>query len=77
MKNFLVKILFFIILFNNSFLNAEINIQAKTAIIQDYLSGKILYEKDPDNKTRNVNNSSLPINIVKDKTHLAPVGIVE
>ena len=50
MKTFLAKILFFIILFNNSFLNAEINIQAKTAIIQDYLSGKILYEKDPDIK---------------------------
>ena len=50
MKTFLSKILFFIILFNNSFLNAEINIKAKTAIIQDYLSGKILYEKDPDIK---------------------------
>ena len=50
MKTSLAKILFFIILFNNSFLNAEINIQARTAIIQDYLSGKILYEKDPDIK---------------------------
>ena len=50
MKTFIAKILFFIILFNNSFLYAEINIQAKTAIIQDYLSGKILYEKDPDIK---------------------------
>ena len=50
MKNFLARILFFIILFNNSFLNAEINIRAKTAIIQDYLSGKILYEKDHDIK---------------------------
>jgi len=50
MKIFIIKILFFIILFNNSFLKAEINIQAKTAIIQDYLSGKILYEKDPDIK---------------------------
>ena len=48
MKTFLAKILFFIILFNNSFLNAEINVQAKTAIIQDYLSGKILYEKEAD-----------------------------
>ena len=48
MKTFLAKILFFIILFNNSFLNAEINIQAKTAILQDFLSGKILYEKDPE-----------------------------
>ena len=50
MKTFLAKILFFIILFNSSFLYAEINIQVKTAIIQDYLSGKILYEKDPDIK---------------------------
>jgi D-alanyl-D-alanine carboxypeptidase (penicillin-binding protein 5/6) len=50
MKSFLVKILFFIILFNNSLLKAEINIKAKTAILQDYLSGKILYEKDSDIK---------------------------
>ena len=50
MKTFLVKILFFIILFNNSLLKAEINVKAKTAILQDYLSGKILYEKDSDIK---------------------------
>ena len=50
MKSFLVKILFFIILFNNSLLKAEINVKAKTAILQDYLSGKILFEKDPDIK---------------------------
>ena len=58
MKTFLAKILFFIILFNNSFLNAEIKIQAKTAIIQDYLSGKILYEKDPDIKNFSSNEIS-------------------
>ncbi len=28
--------------------NAEFNIKAKTAILQDYLSGEILYEKEPD-----------------------------
>ena len=50
MKSFLVKILFFIILFNNSLLKAEIKVTAKTAILQDYLSGKILYEKDSDIK---------------------------
>ncbi len=50
MKTFLVKILLFIILFNNSLLKAEINVKAKTAILQDYLSGKILYEKDSDIK---------------------------
>ena len=48
MKTFLIKILFFLILINNSLLNAEINIKAKTAILQDFLSGKILYEKDSD-----------------------------
>ena len=40
MKTFLIKILFFLILINNSLLNAEININAKTAILQDFLSGK-------------------------------------
>ena len=48
MKTFLIKILFFLILINNSLLNAEINIEVKTAIMQDFLSGKILYEKDSD-----------------------------
>ena len=48
MKTFLIKILFFLILINNSLLNAEINIDVKTAILQDFLSGKILYEKDSD-----------------------------
>ena len=48
MKNFSIKILFFFILFNNSLLKAEINIEAKTVILQDFLSGEILYEKDAD-----------------------------
>ena len=48
MKTFLVKILFLLILFSNSLLHAEINIKAKTAILQDFLSGKILYEKDAE-----------------------------
>ena len=29
---------------------AEIDIKVSTAILQDYLSGEILYEKDPDQK---------------------------
>ena len=40
---FLFSILFF---FNHSF--ANIDIKARTAILQDYLSGEILYEKEPD-----------------------------
>ena len=44
------KLLFFLLLFS-SFLknvNSEININASYAILQDHLSGKILYEKDAD-----------------------------
>jgi D-alanyl-D-alanine carboxypeptidase (penicillin-binding protein 5/6) len=48
MKTFLVKILFLLILFSNSLLHAEVNIKAKTAILQDFLSGKILYEKNAE-----------------------------
>ena len=48
MKTFLVEILFLLILFSNSLLHAKINIEAKTAILQDFLSGKILYEKDTE-----------------------------
>ena len=40
---FLFSILFF---FNHAF--ANIDIKARTAILQDYLSGEILYEKEPD-----------------------------
>ena len=50
MKLFLIKLLFFLLLINNSSLKAEINIEAKTAILQDFLSGKILFEKDPEVK---------------------------
>ena len=48
MKLFLYKIFFFIILLNISHTSAEINIEAKTVILRDYLSGKILYERDSD-----------------------------
>ncbi len=48
MKFFISKILFFLFLFSFFGLKAEIKIDAKTVILQDYLSGKILYEKDPD-----------------------------
>jgi D-alanyl-D-alanine carboxypeptidase (penicillin-binding protein 5/6) len=44
------KIYFLILLFlssiSNSFSNIEIKV--RTAILQDFLSGEILYEKDPD-----------------------------
>ena len=44
--NLLVKTLFFILLSTKSF--AQFDVKARTAIVQDYLSGEILYEKNPD-----------------------------
>ena len=45
-KTKFLTILFTILLTFNS--NAAFEINARTAILQDYLSGEILYEKDPD-----------------------------
>ena len=42
---YLILTLFFI---SNSYSNIEI--KARTAILQDFLSGEILYEKDADNQ---------------------------
>ena len=44
------KIYFLILLFLSSISNSysDIEIKARTAILQDFLSGEILYEKDPD-----------------------------
>ena len=48
MKKFLKSILLFFIFFLNTQSKAEFDIEAKTVILQDYLSGEILYEKDAD-----------------------------
>jgi D-alanyl-D-alanine carboxypeptidase (penicillin-binding protein 5/6) len=45
---YICKVLFFLIWFNP--LNAAFEIKASTAILQDYLSGEILYEKDADSQ---------------------------
>ena len=42
----LITILFTLLLTVNS--NAAFDVKARTAILQDYLSGEILYEKEPD-----------------------------
>ena len=42
---FLTVLITILLTFNS---NAAIDIKARTAILQDYLSGEILYEKDPD-----------------------------
>ena len=45
-KNLLILIFFWLNLFSSS--NADFDIKARTAILQDFYSGEILYEKDPD-----------------------------
>jgi len=50
MKKIFSYIILFLIYFNLSTAKAEFNVNAKTAILQDYLSGKILYVKEPDLK---------------------------
>ncbi len=45
-KKILVFILIYLFILNYS--KANIEIKARTAILQDYLSGEILYEKEPD-----------------------------
>ena len=45
-KNFLITIL--ITFFINNSAHSNIEIKARTAILQDFLSGEILYEKEPD-----------------------------
>ena len=48
MKNIFLIIILIVLNFNNS--NAAFDIKARTVILQDYLSGKILFEKDADRK---------------------------
>ena len=45
-KNFLITILITLFIFNSA--HSNIDIKARTAILQDFLSGEILYEKEPD-----------------------------
>jgi len=47
-KLFITTLVFFFTIFSTKIYSSELNIKAKTVILQDYLSGKILYEKQPD-----------------------------
>ena len=46
LKKYFITI--FVSFFYYNFVNANIDIKARTAILQDFLSGEILYEKEPD-----------------------------
>ena len=43
-----ISLINFIFLFVAQIVNANIEVRARTAILQDFLSGEILYEKEPD-----------------------------
>ena len=45
---FKLLLLLLLLLLSSNAANAQFEIKAKTAILQDYLSGEILYEKEPD-----------------------------
>ena len=48
MKKFLITFALFFSIFSLNVSSSEFDIKAKTAILQDYLSGEILYEKEPN-----------------------------
>ena len=50
MKKLLIKFILILLSINITYSHASFDIKAKTVILQDYLSGKILYEKDADLK---------------------------
>tara|TARA_B100001996_G_scaffold237579_1_gene183508 strand:+ start:221 stop:1375 length:1155 start_codon:yes stop_codon:yes gene_type:complete len=50
MKKLLIYMYTIFLLVNFTNVHANFNINARTAILQDFLSGKILYEKDADRK---------------------------
>ena len=47
-KKILTAVILFFNLFSTSVYSANFDIKARTAILQDYLSGEILFEKNPD-----------------------------
>ncbi len=49
-KIFITTILLFFTVFYTKTYSSEFDIKAKTVILQDFLSGKILYQKEPDLK---------------------------
>ncbi len=68
MKKILIYITIYLSLFNVS--KAQFDIDAKTAILQDYLSGEILYEKEP-------NMSIYPASMTKIMTAIIAFELIE
>ena len=67
-KNFLITILITFFIFNSA--HSNIDIKARTAILQDFLSGEILYEKEPD-------RSIYPASMTKIMTSIIAFDLIE
>ena len=67
-KNFLITI--FITLFISNSAHSNIEIKARTAILQDFLSGEILYEKEPD-------RSIYPASMTKIMTYIIAFDLIK
>ena len=65
-----IILIFFIILISSISRSAEFNIDAKTAILQDYLSGEILFEKEAD-------MSIYPASMTKIMTSIIAFDLIE
>ena len=50
MKKIILSLILILFSLHLTVTKADINIKARTAILQDFLSGQILYEKDADRK---------------------------
>ena len=63
----MLKKIIFVLGFNLIFSNlalANLDVEARTAILQDYLSGEILYEKDPDHSIHPASMTKIMTSIV-------------
>ena len=64
MKKILIYLFFLLISVDFSKVQANFNIKARTAILQHFLSGKILYEKDADRKIFPASMTKIMTNII-------------
>ncbi len=71
MKKIFIKTIFLLFsIFNSNVYSSEFDIKAKTVILQDYLSGEILYEKEP-------NLSIFPASMTKIMTAIVAFDLIK
>ena len=69
-KKYLTTLMLFFCLFCSKIYSADLDIKAKTVILQDYLSGKILFEKEP-------NMSIYPASMTKIMTTIVAFDLIK